>query len=579
MNKESIKQKAINWSAETDAATQKEVDALLMDFNLGNEEPLVDAFYKNLEFGTGGLRGILGAGTNRMNRYTVGAAAQGLANYLTKTFPNEQTRIAIAHDSRNKSAEFAQLLADIFSGNGIKVFLFDSLRPTPLLSFAVRHLHCHSGVVITASHNPKEYNGFKAYWSDGAQLVSPHDKAVILEVNAIQTNEQINFKRNDELVKLIGEQVDEAYLAKAVQLSIIPDVIKAQQDLKIVYSPIHGTGVHLVPKLLQRFGFRNIHLLESQATPDGNFPTVVYPNPEEQEAMTLALSKAKEIDADLVMATDPDADRVGIAVKNLDQEFELLNGNQTATLIIYYILEAWKSSGKLTGNEYITKTIVTSYLLDKIAADYEVKCYNTLTGFKYIAEVIGRLEGKETYLAGGEESYGYLIGDFVRDKDAVSACGIIAEIAAFAKNQQISVFELLLQIYVKYGLYQESLVSITKKGAAGAEEIKQMIQNFRESPPSTLAGEPVVYVKDYTLGLLKNVQTGVVSNMEFPPSDVIQLETTEGTLVSARPSGTEPKIKFYISVNTSLTNIGSYQSKMNDLKDKTSSILQQLNLE
>ncbi|MDX5443064.1 MAG: phospho-sugar mutase, partial [Hymenobacteraceae bacterium] len=415
-----VQAKVNSWlNGNYDEATKTEIRQLQESNKL---EELNDAFYKDLEFGTGGLRGIMGSGSNRMNRYTMGMATQGLCNYLKQNFPNEQIKVAIAHDSRNNSNTFAGIVADIFSANGIQVYLFEALRPTPELSFAIRHLGCHSGVVITASHNPKEYNGYKAYWTDGAQVTAPHDKNIIKEVNKITSIDEVKFERNPALVQMIGKDIDEAYIKMVLGLSVDPEVIKKQHDLKIVYTPLHGTGITLVPEVLKRMGFTNVFVVDKQAEPNGNFPTVVYPNPEEKEAMTLALEKASEVDADLVLATDPDADRVGIAVKDLNGEFVLLNGNQTGSLMIFYLLKAWKEAGKLTGNEYIVKTIVTTDLIRRIAEHYEVTCYDTLTGFKYIAEVIRNLEGQQTFIGGGEESYGYMIGDKVRDKDGIASC-------------------------------------------------------------------------------------------------------------------------------------------------------------
>ena len=454
--------KAKQWlsSKNLDATARKEVEQMVQS---SDQSQLVESFYRDLEFGTGGLRGIMGTGTNRINKYTVGMATQGLANYLKKTYPGEQIKVAIAHDSRNNSPFFAQTTADVFSANGFKVYFFEELRPTPSLSFAVRHLGCHSGVVITASHNPKEYNGYKAYWNDGAQMIAPHDKNTITEVNNIKGIDEVKFNADPSLIQKIGKEVDEPYLESIKAESLSPEIIKRQKNLKIVFSPIHGTGITLVPEILKRLGFENLTVVKEQATPDGNFPTVVYPNPEEAEAMNLALKKAKEIDADLVMATDPDADRVGIAVKNDKGEFQLLNGNQTGALLIYYLLEQWKNKGKLTGNQYVVKTIVTTDLIRRIAEGYKVKCYDTLTGFKFIAALIRELEGKETFIGGGEESYGYLIGDKVRDKDAIASCAFIAEMTAFAKDKGMSLFQMLNEMYLKFGYFKEHLISLTKK--------------------------------------------------------------------------------------------------------------------
>jgi phosphoglucomutase len=515
-----------------------------------NDNELTEAFYKDLEFGTGGLRGIMGVGSNRMNKYTVGLATQGLANYLKKCFPDQQVKVAIAHDSRNNSRFFAETTADVFSANDIQVYLFEALRPTPELSFAIRHLGCQSGVVLTASHNPKEYNGYKAYWNDGAQLVPPHDKNVITEVGKLKDISEVNFNKNPQLISLIGKEVDEAYISKVVGLSVSPEAIKAQSDLKIVFTPIHGTGITLVPQVLQRMGFQNVHVVQEQAEPDGNFPTVEYPNPEEAEALSLALKKAKALDADILMGTDPDADRVGIAIKNNAGEWQLLNGNQTGALLLYYLLEAWKEKGKLNGRQYIVKTIVTTDLIDTMAEQYGVDCYNTLTGFKYIAGVIRELEGKKEFIAGGEESYGYLISDFVRDKDAVASCAMIAEMAAWAKNNGKGLYELLQEMYKRFGYYQESLISVTKPGKSGAEEIQKMMSELRENPPQQVGGSPLEKIMDYEQGICWKPNEGEEERLDFPRSNVLQFLTEDGSKISARPSGTEPKIKFYVSVNT-----------------------------
>lgn len=564
-----------NYDAETKAAIQALLDA-------NNETELTDSFYKDLEFGTGGLRGIIGVGSNRMNRYTVGAATQGLANYLNQNFPGQEIKVAIAHDSRNMSPEFARIVADIFSANGIKVFLFSALRPTPELSFAIRLLGCKSGVVITASHNPREYNGYKAYWTDGSQVVAPHDANIVAEVNKIQSIDDIRFAGNADLITMIGEKVDAEFLKTIQANSINPEVIKRQHDLKIVYTPIHGTGITLVPKALELIGFTNVHIVKEQATPDGNFPTVVYPNPEEHEAMSMAMQQAKELDADLVIATDPDADRVGAAVKNQAGEWQLLNGNQMASLIIYYLLQAWKDAGKLQGKEFVAKTIVTTNIIDAMCAAYDVPCYNTLTGFKYIAQVIRELEGKEKFIAGGEESYGYLIGDAVRDKDAVASCAMIAELTAYAKDQGLSLIDFLTQMYQKYGFYYEGLISLTKKGKAGAEEIQKMMADMRSNLPASVAGSAPIEVLDYQNLTSKNLRTGEVTaipqGMGIEHSNVIQLILEDGTKVSARPSGTEPKIKFYVSVHTPLNSPEDYDATLNSLKEKVKAIQTDLGL-
>ncbi|MBK0383995.1 phospho-sugar mutase [Pedobacter sp. SD-b] len=537
---------------------------------------LTDAFYKDLEFGTGGLRGIMGAGSNRVNKYTIGAATQGLANFLKNKYPNQKIKVAIAHDSRNNSDVLGKVTADVFSANDIHVYFFKALRPTPELSFAVRKLGCQSGVMLTASHNPKEYNGYKAYGEDGGQFVAPDDKAVMQEVGKITTVDDIKFEVKPENISYIGEEIDADYLKKITSLSVSPDAIKRQKDLKIVYSPIHGTGITLVPKALEMFGFENVILVDEQTTPDGNFPTVVYPNPEEKEALTLALKKAKETDADLVLATDPDADRVGIAVKNHRGEFELLNGNQTGSLLINYMLEAWEKEGKLTGKEYVIKTIVTTYLIDKIAKSKKVNCYNTLTGFKFIGQVMEEKLGKETFIAGGEESYGYLVGEFVRDKDAVVSAAFIAEMTAFYKDKGSSLYDAMIDMYVKYGFFKEKLVSITKKGKAGAEEIKAMMERFRNNPPQNLGGSKVVTLKDYTLQKETDLKTKAAIALDFPKSDVLQFITEDGCIISARPSGTEPKIKFYCSVNAPLTKKEDFDKVNAALESKVDEIMKDL---
>jgi len=537
---------------------------------------LTDSFYRDLEFGTGGLRGIMGPGSNRINKYTIGTATQGLSNYLLAKYPGEKIKVAIAHDSRNNSDYFAGVTADVFSANGIHVYFFEALRPTPELSFAVRELGCKSGVMLTASHNPKEYNGYKAYGADGGQFTSPDDQLVMDEVAKIKSIDEVKFDRIDENVEFIGKDIDELYLNKIAELSVSPEAIARQRDLKIVYSPIHGTGITLVPGALEKFGFSNVTLVEEQSTPDGNFPTVVYPNPEEKEALTLALKKAEEIDADLVLATDPDADRVGIAVKNSDGEFVLLNGNQTGSLLINYLLSAWEEKGKLNGEQYIVKTIVTSNLIDAIAADKQVTCYNTLTGFKWIGALMTQLQGKQTFIGGGEESYGYLIGELVRDKDAVVSCAFIAEMTAFYKDKGSSLFDALQDMYVKYGFYKEELVSITKKGKTGAEEIKALMEKFRNNPPATLGGSKIATLKDYELRIETDLATGEKKPLELPKSDVLQFITEDGSIISARPSGTEPKIKFYCSVNTPLKDKAGFKSTDSALSAKVKTIISDL---
>jgi len=545
---------------------------------LENEEfaELTDAFYKDLEFGTGGLRGIMGVGSNRVNKYTFGMATQGLSNFLKNEYPGEEIKVAIAYDCRNNSDTLAKVVADVFSANGIKVYFFEALRSTPELSFAIRELGCQSGVVLTASHNPKEYNGYKAYGADGGQFVAPFDKMVMQEVQKIASVDEVKFDGNPDLIEEIGAEIDRKFLNEIVKLSVSKDAIKRQHDISIVFSPIHGTGGVSVPPALKAYGFTNVTLVEEQMVVDGNFPTVVYPNPEEKEALSMAIAKAEEIGAELVMATDPDADRVGIAVKNDTGDIVLFNGNMTGTLLINYMLTAWKNAGKLSGKQYIVKTIVTSYLIDRIAQSYGVECFNTLTGFKYIGELITQLKGKKTFIAGGEESYGYLIGEHVRDKDAVVSAVIIAEMAAYYKDLGSSLYEALIDMYVEHGLFQEKLISVTKKGKAGAEEIQQMMADFRNNPPSTLGGSPVSILKDYQSQEIKHLHSHAVEPTNLPASNVLQFITEDGSIISARPSGTEPKIKFYCSVNTTLDSREQYNSKALELNQKISQILTDL---
>lgn len=569
-----ILQKANSWlQGSYDDDVKQQIQKLLDDKNYTE---LTDAFYRDLEFGTGGLRGTMGPGSNRINKYTIGAATQGLANHLKKSYPGEKIKVAIAHDSRNNADLFSNITAEVFSANDIYVYFFEALRPTPELSFAVRTLGCKSGVMLTASHNPKEYNGYKAYGVDGGQFVSPEDKAVMDEVAAIKSIDEIKFNRVDANIEIIGEKIDNLYLDKITDLSVSKEAIQRQKDLKIVYSPIHGTGITLVPQALKRFGFENVILVDEQTTPDGNFPTVIYPNPEEKEALTLALKKAQEVDADLVLATDPDADRVGIAVKNTDNEFVLLNGNQTGAMLINYLLSAWEDKGKLDGNQYIVKTIVTTNLIEAIANAKHVKFYNTLTGFKYIGELMTKFEGKQTFIGGGEESYGYLIGELVRDKDAIISSAFIAEMTAYYKDKGSSLFEALLNTYIKYGFYKEKLISITKKGKTGAEEIKAMMEKFRTNPPATLGGSKVITLKDYEKGTETDLTSNTTSKLDFPESDVLQFITADGSIISARPSGTEPKIKFYCSVNSKLASADVYKETDKQLDDKITAIMQDL---
>ncbi|MBC7904477.1 MAG: phospho-sugar mutase [Gemmatimonadaceae bacterium] len=541
-----------------------------------NPGELAESFYRNLEFGTGGLRGIMGVGTNRINKYTVGMATQGFANYLNNTYPGGPVRVAIAHDSRNNSRFFAETAANVFAANGIKVFLFESLRPTPLLSFAIRQLGCQGGVVCTASHNPKEYNGYKAYWNDGGQLVPPHDKNVIIEVEKIASVDDVKFSGGEKNIVSIGAELDEEYLKMACSLSVNPDIIAKQKDLKIVYTPIHGTGIMLVPALLKRFGFENVTIVDEQAKPDGNFPTVVYPNPEESEAMSIGLAKAKSLDADILLGTDPDADRVGIGVKDHNGNWVLMNGNQTAVLAFNYLIEARKTKGIAKSNDMVIKTIVTTDMIDKFAQRNNVSCYNVLTGFKWIAEMIKEKEGKEEYIIGGEESYGLMIGAKIRDKDAVSAVAILCEMAAYEKAQGRTLFQKLIDLYVEYGFYKEHLISITKKGMDGQEQIAAMMEGFRNNPPASLNGSEVVQLLDYELKQGRNLKTGEEWKIALPKSNVLQFILADESKISARPSGTEPKIKFYFSVNAPLASVADFDKVYAQLDEKINGIIRDL---
>jgi phosphoglucomutase len=571
-----VQQRINTWLTPAyDADTQAEIKQLV---DSHQDDQLNDAFYRTLEFGTGGLRGIMGAGSNRMNRYTLGMATQGLCNYLKLSFPNQEIKVAIAHDSRNNSRLFAETVAGIFAGNGITAYLFESLRPTPELSFAIRHLGCQSGCVITASHNPKEYNGYKVYWNDGSQVVAPHDKNIITEVNRITSPEEVQFNGDPSRIHIIGSEVDAAYLAEVKKLSINPAAIQQQHDLGIVYTPIHGSGIKLVPPALAEFGFTNVSVVQAQATPDGNFPTVQSPNPEEKSAMQLALDQAKAQNADIVLATDPDADRVGVGVKNEQGEWVLLNGNQTAALLTHYILSARLKAGKAQPNDFIVYTIVTSEILGDIAKHYDVKSYRTLTGFKYIAGLIRDLAGQENYICGGEESYGFLIGDFVRDKDAVTACALVAEMAAVAKGQGRTLYQEMQQMYAEYGLYVEDLISLTKKGQRGAEEIQEMMVELRKNPPKTLAGSPVVEIRDYQTGKIHNLTSGQDDSTGVESSNVLQFLTAAGDKISARPSGTEPKIKFYFSVKEPLASIADYEVTHRRAEEKIKRIIDEMQL-
>jgi len=556
----------------------EEVKKQIRDLQGSNQDELADAFYKSLEFGTGGLRGIMGVGTNRMNKYTVGMATQGYANYLKQSFPNDQVKVAIAHDSRNNSRFFAETAANVFAANGIKVFLLDDLRPTPELSFTIRYLKCQGGVVCTASHNPKEYNGYKAYWNDGGQLVPPHDKNVITEVEKIHDVNDVKWSGGEANITIIGKDIDQAYLKMVKSLSVYPEIISKQKDLKIVYTPIHGSGIKLVPPALKEFGFENVHIVEEQATPNGNFPTVAYPNPEERETMGIGLQKAKELDADILCGTDPDADRIGIGVKDRKGNWVLMNGNQTAVLAFNYMIESRKEKGIAQPNDMVVKTIVTTNLIDVIAKKNGVNCYNVLTGFKWIAELIKEKEGKENYVIGGEESYGLMIGSQIRDKDAVSAVAILCEMAAYEKNKGRTLFEKLLDLYLQYGYYQEDLISITKKGMNGQQEIAQMMEQFRNNPPKELAGSKVVELLDYQKQVKTNLQTGTTETIKLPKSNVLQFITEDGTKISARPSGTEPKIKFYFSVNTKLESIDKFEQAQAKANEKIQTIIEQMQL-
>ncbi len=556
-----------------DEGTRKAVQDLI-DNNEVTE--LTDSFYRDLEFGTGGLRGIMGVGSNRMNKYTIGKATQGLSNYLKKQFPDQEIKVAVSYDSRNNSQAFGQLVAKVFAANGIKVHLFNELRPTPVLSFAIRHFGCQSGVMLTASHNPKEYNGYKAYWNDGCQLTAPHDKNVIDEVNAITSVSDIKFEGNAQNILPVGNEIDQIYIDANKTLSIHPEAVLAQKDLKIVFSPIHGTGITIVPKMLAAWGFENVSVVAEQATPDGNFPTVIYPNPEEEDAMALAKKKGEEIDADLVLATDPDADRVGIAVKNNKGQFQLLNGNQIGSLLVYYVLSAKSDLKQLGANPYIVKTIVTSNLQADIADHYGVKHYETLTGFKYIGELITNLGDSAQYLVGGEESYGFLVGDLVRDKDAPNSCAFLAEMTAYFKSKGKTVYEVLLDIYKEFGCYQEKLISLTKKGKAGAEEIQAMMAGLRHNLPTSLGGIKVREIRDYQLSYTTDMSTGERKAISLPKSDVLQFITVDGDVISARPSGTEPKIKFYCSVKESLKNTTDYLDLQNVLEAKVDRMMKDI---
>ena len=569
--------KAQKWlDGNYDAETKKQVKYLIDN----NMKELVESFYKDLEFGTGGLRGVMGAGTNRMNIYTVGAATQGLSNYLKRNFAGEEIRVVVGHDSRNNSRMFAERVADIFASNGFTVFLFDALRPTPELSFAIRELKCQSGVVITASHNPKEYNGYKAYWSDGSQVTAPHDKNIIDEVEKITEVDQVLTGRNPQNIHALGKDFDELYLNKIHELSLSPESVKRFHDMKIVYSPMHGAGVRLVPESLKRFGFTNVQLVPEQAVIDGNFPTVESPNPEERKTMSMAIDLAKKVKADLVLATDPDSDRIGVALPDENGEYVLLNGNQTLVLLMTYQLTRWAELGRLNGHQYVIKTIVTTEMVDAVADYFKVKCYECLTGFKYIAKIIRGHEGTDMqYIGGGEESFGYLAGDYVRDKDGVSACSLAAEAAAWVRDTMgISLYEWLKQLYVKYGFYQEGLVSVVRTGKEGAELIQRMMVDYRANPPKSILGSPVVKINDIQTLESFDVRTGKKTHLEQDKSNVLQWYTEDGTRVCVRPSGTEPKIKFYFGVKAALPSVADYEKVRAELNDKIEWIKKELKL-
>ena len=572
-----VKERAEKWLSDSyDEETRKKVKQLIDS----DPKELTESFYKDLEFGTGGLRGIMGVGTNRMNVYTVGMATQGLSNYLKKAFPDEPIRVAVGHDSRNNSRLFAERVADIFAANGFKVYLFDSLRPTPELSFAIRHLHCHSGVVVTASHNPKEYNGYKAYWSDGAQVVAPHDRNIIAEVQKITSPDQVMIWKGDrsENIEILDETFDQIYLEAVHGLSLSPDAVERYHDMKIVYTPLHGTGVILVPESLRKYGFTNILTVKEQNIPDGNFPTVESPNPEERSAMKMAIELAESEKAEVVLATDPDADRIGMALRDENGQYVLLNGNQTCSLLVYYIVKRWSELGRLRGKEYIVKTIVTTELVARIAESFGVRHFDCLTGFKYIATVMRNHEQTMQYICGGEESFGFLAEDFVRDKDAVSACSLAAEAAAWAKSQDMTLYELLKEMYVRYGFFREALVSVVRKGKEGQEEIAKMMSDYRSDPPRSLGGSPIVVIKDYLNGEALDLTNGSKTPIDMERSNVLQFTTADSTVVSIRPSGTEPKIKFYFGVRAELNDTARFGEVQAELDGKIESIKKEMGL-
>ena len=572
-----VKERAEKWLSDSyDEETRKKVKQLIDN----DPKELTESFYKDLEFGTGGLRGIMGVGTNRMNVYTVGMATQGLSNYLKKAFPDEPIRVAVGHDSRNNSRLFAERVADIFAANGFKVYLFDSLRPTPELSFAIRHLHCHSGVVVTASHNPKEYNGYKAYWSDGAQVVAPHDRNIIAEVQKITSPDQVMIWKGDrsENIEILDETFDQIYLEAVHGLSLSPDAVERYHDMKIVYTPLHGTGVILVPESLRKYGFTNILTVKEQNIPDGNFPTVESPNPGERSAMKMAIELAESEKAEVVLATDPDADRIGMALRDENGQYVLLNGNQTCSLLVYYIVKRWSELGRLRGKEYIVKTIVTTELVARIAESFGVTHFACLTGFKYIATVMRNHEQTMQYVCGGEESFGFLAEDFVRDKDAVSACSLAAEAAAWAKSQNMTLYGLLKEMYVRYGFFREALVSVVRKGKEGQEEIAKMMSDYRSDPPRSLGGSPIVVIKDYLNGEALDLANGSKTPIDMERSNVLQFTTADSTVVSIRPSGTEPKIKFYFGVRAELNDTARFGEVQAELDGKIESIKKEMGL-
>ncbi len=572
---QTIQENVEKWLAGSFA---EEVKEEIRSMQKDQPDLLADAFYRNLEFGTGGLRGIMGIGTNRMNQYTIGMATQGFANYLNQNFGEGQVKVVVGHDSRNNSRKFAEIVAGVMAANGIKVFLFEELRPTPELSFAIRHLGCQGGVVCTASHNPKEYNGYKAYWNDGGQLVPPHDKNVISEVEKINSVDEVKWSGGEKNITLIGKEIDEAYIRMVLSQSVYPEVCVQQKDLKIVYTSIHGTGITIVPEVLLRKGFENVTVVEEQMEPNGNFPTVVYPNPEEAEAMSIGLKKAAALDADILLGTDPDSDRVGIGIKDRKGNWVLINGNQTAVLAFNYLIEARRERGVAQPNDIVVKTIVTTEMIDVIAAANSVGCYNVLTGFKWIAELIKEKEKSENYIIGGEESYGLMIGSEIRDKDAVSAVALLCEMAAVEKAKGRSLFDKLIDLYVQYGFYLEHLISITKKGMNGQAEIAAMMEGYRNNTPEEINGSPVIKLFDYHLQKGKNIQTGEEWSIHLPKSNVLQFELADGSKISARPSGTEPKIKFYFSVNDQLQSEANFDVVYKQLQKRIEGIIADMGL-